>query len=187
MKKRSVVCPACGKEGAVARFPKTYRYEESGLPLVLRGGVTEVDCPHCGESLVKIEKEEQLLQVIAKAILMSPPGMTGSEMRFVRGVIGLTQELMADALRVRRATVSERESRVEALSFADELGLRLILLRKFMAFLLTPGNNRLVAEQMKELTRFSSTFIEFADQTTRKLSRRLEAELEQDDWREKRA
>lgn len=185
---RRVVCPNCGRAAASRRALSKYHYEESGLPNVwLYGGVTEVKCTACGETLLRIEKEWQLLQVIAVALLMSPRGMTGSELRFIRGACRMTQAKLASALGIsRRETIAVREAREElGLTLAEEIGLRLVLIRGFLARLKEPGGSLLSRDQRKQFTAFANSFVDFAGSMSRIPARgnpRLEASLLSDDW-----
>ena len=179
-----VACPSCGEVAAAVRHPKSYRYVESGLQdLWLHGGVTRLNCSACGEQTVSIEKESQLLQVVTMGLLMSGPRLTGPEMSFVRAAAGMTQADLARALDLgRRETIADRESKQDpGLSMAEELGLRVILIRKFLEHLWQPGHSRLAVEQIAELTTFAHAFFEMSAWTNRR-AKPLEASLQRHDW-----
>src|SRR6266487_2548097 len=91
-----LICPECGKPNASARELTKSHYRESGLDNVwLYGGVTESKCANCGKSSIRIWKEAQLLQVIAKGLLMEPRPLAGPEWRFIRRAAGMSQAQLA--------------------------------------------------------------------------------------------
>ncbi len=160
-----VICPACGKRKATASRPPMYRYRESGIPnLWLRGGVIITTCTSCKEELLAIEKEWQLLQMIGLRLLMETRPLSGFEMRFVRGAARLSQARLAELLRLRRETISERETKENPrIPFAEEVLLRLVILRAFRQHLKEKGNNFLPPSQRKVLASFAKSFGDFAE------------------------
>ncbi len=169
-----MICPGCGKRSATDRVLERYRFIESGLPNIwLKGGVTETSCSRCGESFIEIEKLWQLLQVIAVALFMKPGFLTGDEMRFLRGACEMSQAALASALRHRRATVSERETRRNpGLSVAEEVWLRLVLLDSFRKHVRSDGNGFLIAADLRALDAFGASFCREALRVTGQMSRR---------------
>lgn len=179
----SEICPKCGRPNAESRPVPTYHYHrESGLENVwLRGGVTETVCERCGQTCIRIEKEWQLLQVVALRLLMKQGPLTGPEMRFVRSACEMSQAELAKALKLgRRPTVSEREAKEKpGLTFAEELGLRLILLQAFRHYVDGVGRNFLTSEHRKTLDEFTDSFARSAIQyAERGQLEKLTAELD---------
>lgn len=160
----SVICPSCGKATATARALPAYRYKESGIPnLWLQGGVTETVCTSCRKRHIRIEKESQLLQVIALRLLTDARPLAGYEMRFLRGACFLSQAKLAEALRRRRETVAEREAKANpGIAFAEEVLIRLVLLGHFNEHLRTQGDNFLTKSQRGMLADFTKFFSEFS-------------------------
>src|SRR5262245_46274185 len=108
----TMICPSCGSAKVAVRHPATYRYREAGLDgVTLLGGVTEIECAACRNTYVHVEKEQQLLQVIALVLLVKPGHLTGRELRYLRTEMELSQADLAKALGVRRETIAERESK----------------------------------------------------------------------------
>lgn len=181
-----LVCPECGKPAASGRKLTKYHYRESGLENVwLHGGVVESNCANCGNSSIRIWKEAQLLQVIAKGLLMEPRPLAGPEWRFVRRAAGMSQVQLASAMRIsRRETIADREGKQNPkLSFPEEVGSRLILLKSFMTYLTTPGNNSLEPNQFEELMQFTGFFRDFAAEVRSiQPSHRISAAISQDRW-----
>lgn len=169
-----VICPSCGKPAATASALATYRYKESGMPnLWLRGGVTETVCASCKKKHIKIEKETQLLQVIALRLLMEARPLSGHEMRFLRGACQLSQAKLAEALRHRRETISERETKQNpGIDFAEEVLLRLVMLRHFTQQLDTEGNNFLAENQRNDLANFTKFFSDFSEKFAQQILKR---------------
>jgi len=131
------ICPACGSKDAEFSAPPEYRYRGSGLGTIrLHGGVQQIRCGACGEASVHIEKEQQLLQVLALMLLLKPGHLAGREMRYLRAACDLSQAKLAQSLDVRRETVAEREGRDNPrLDAGAEFFLRVILLREFLEHL----------------------------------------------------
>ncbi len=177
------ICPKCGKNTATVRRLPTYHYLESGLDNVwLHGGVTETRCRACGEKFVRIWKEPQLLQVIASGILMEPKPLTGPELRFIRRSCALSQGELASLLQCpRRATIADREARKNpGLSFPEEIGVRVILLKSFQKYLAKPGNSFLEPTQFEEIWHFAGTFDHFAKKVA--AQHRIQAAVQQELW-----
>jgi len=178
-----VICPSCGKQTAIATALPMYQYRESGIPnLWLRGGVTETKCSSCRKRHIRIERESQLLQVIALGLLIAPRPLAGSEMRFLRGACQMSQGDLAAALYHRRETISERESKkTPDISFAEEVTLRQILLDRFQKHL--SEHDFLSAEHRRVLATFTDFFRRFSSSYVREYkSSKLIAALD-GDWK----
>jgi len=150
------ICPRCGSASVVVRHPETYRYREAGLDgVILLGGVTEIECAACRNTYVHVEKEQQLLQVIALILLMKPGHLTGRELRFLRRGMELSQADLAKSLGVRRETIAERESKKDpALKADSEFFSRVVLLKYFLEYLEQEGNDHLGSLHRQELNQF---------------------------------
>ena len=155
-----IVCPNCGRLTATAEQQEQYEYRESGLDgLILHGGVTKFTCACSRDSYYRVEKEAQLLQVIAMALLMKPWPLVGPELRYLRGACRLTQAKLADLLKVRRPTIAEREKKlIKAMSAADDFWFRAVMLSQFHELLLKPGESHLAPQHIEELMEFTSSF-----------------------------
>lgn len=180
------ICPSCGRQTATAVALQRYRYKESGIPnLWLEGGVTETTCSFCKKKHIQINREAQLLQVTALAILEDARPLTGHEMRFLRGAAQMSQSKLAEELRLRRETIAERESKPNPrIAFADEVLFRMVILRGFLARL-SDGSNLLTRSQERRLLDFARFFSGFISNYVRELkSTRLVAVMDQGDhWR----
>lgn len=155
------ICPGCGRQTAVEQVVPDYKYRESGLPNIrLRGGVTRFACSECNGTFYKVEKEAQLLQVIAMILIMKPGPLTGPELRFIRGACDATQEQLAVALQLnRRETVAERESKDDPkLSAAEDSWFRITAMRLFSEVLLKPGRSHLEKSHRALFDKFVATY-----------------------------
>jgi len=108
-------------------------------------------------------------------------------MKFLRGACQLSQAELAEALKHRRETVAERESKkTPNISEAEETWFRLAILKAFREQLAKPGRNLLAKSHMHRLNAFTQDFskkaIELAEREIRRL--RLSMRLEQpgDNW-----
>ena len=173
------ICPGCGRPAATTRELTSYHYRESGLEnLWIHGGVTETRCGNCGVTHVRVTKEWQLLQVIAMGLLMHRGFLTGPEMKFVRRACQLSQAELAAAIKHRRATIAEREARRDPrLSLAEEILLRLVLVRSFREHLSAPNQNFLPSGHRAELDRYAQSMADSALELARQMLGRMTAEM----------
>lgn len=101
-----------------------YLYTECGLDNVLIEGISIVE-DHAGEETTTIPAIGMLHQVIAEGIVSLPAKMTGAELRFLRTEMGLTQEQLAEILKVKPLSVSRWE-RSDPITDASEMLIRLL-------------------------------------------------------------
>jgi transcriptional regulator with XRE-family HTH domain len=81
----------CKLRAAIATVEKPYHYVDSGLSNVYLIGVKYWACSQCPRQAAEIPAVEQLLNVIAKTVVMKPALMTGAEIRFLRKRVGKKQ------------------------------------------------------------------------------------------------
>lgn len=101
-----------------------YHYRECGLDNVVIEGFSLVE-DHAGEETLTIPAIGMLHSVIAEGIVSLPVKMTGPELRFLRTEMGLTQEQLAEILRVKPLTVSRWE-RSDPIPDPSEMLVRLL-------------------------------------------------------------
>jgi putative zinc finger/helix-turn-helix YgiT family protein len=83
---------------SVATEEKPYHYVDSGLPNVYLVGVKYWECDECKKQAAEIPAVEQLMNVIAKAIVMKEGMLVGDEIRFLRKRVGKKQADFADLI-----------------------------------------------------------------------------------------
>jgi DNA-binding transcriptional regulator YiaG len=175
-----VVCPNCGKRTGTAEQLKQYEYSESGLDgVILHGGVTQITCACSDDACIRVEKEGQLLQVLALALLTKPAPLEGPEQRFLRGECELTQDEMAALLKInRRATIADRERKGEKLAPADDFWFRTRVVHEFHRLLRIPGKSHLETEQFEHLLEIQRTLDQlFQELAERARKRRMSVSL----------
>lgn len=92
-----------------------YRYSESGLTNVwLENGYVEKKTPY--GTAVAVQDVHGLHQAIAMSLMDKQGRLTGREVRFLRTLMGLSQDGLAGMLRVKEQTVSlwERTGKVSS-------------------------------------------------------------------------
>lgn len=181
------LCPDCGSPEFRSRALGKYHYRESGLPNVWLhgGGVISYHCESCGRRSIAVQREPQLLQVIAVWLLMRPGGMRGYELRYLRRACGLTQEALAAKLDVLRGAVVNWEAgEIERTDRSRMLHLRMVLLREFRRALSEEGNDHLAQEHRDRLAEFQQRFAAEFGRLIKK-PKRVSATIEKGDdaWR----
>ncbi len=106
-----------------------YHYTECGLDNVFIEGMSVV-VDHAGEETITISAIGLLHKVIAEGIVMLPSKMGGSELRFLRTEMGLTQEQLAEVLKVTLLTVSRWEREENPIKDAAEMLIRLMAVER---------------------------------------------------------
>lgn len=100
-----------------------YRYTESGLDNVIIKGV-EMVTHEDGTEQVCISKIHELHRAIAHSLITRETGISAKELKFLRSEIGMTQEQLAEILKVNRVTISRWESGKEHIDSNAEFVVR---------------------------------------------------------------
>lgn len=117
-------CAECGSAMKVAR--ENVKYDGMmGLPVVL-ANVEVRRCARCGEYEVVIPRLEELLGVLAGAVIRKPTRLTGDEVRFLRKYLGWSGADFARHMGTQPETVSRWEHGAVIGPQADRL-LRLMV------------------------------------------------------------
>ena len=106
-----------------------YHYTECGLDNVFIEDMNMVQ-DHAGEATATVPAIGLLHQVIAEGIVTLPSKMSGKELRFLRTEMGLTQEKLADILKVTLLTVSRWEREETPIKDTAEMLIRLMAVER---------------------------------------------------------
>lgn len=104
---------------------EAYHYTECGLDSVFIEGMDVVQ-DHAGDDTFSIPAIGLLHRVIAEGIVLLPSKMSGRELRFLRTEMGLTQEKLADVLKVTLLTISRWEREESPIKDTAEMLIRLM-------------------------------------------------------------
>ena len=106
-----------------------YQYTECGLDNVFIEGMDVIE-DHAGEETLTIPAIGLLHRVIAEGIVLLPSKMSGQEFRFLRTEMGMTQEKLAEVLKVTTLTVSRWEREETPIKDAAEMLIRLMAVQR---------------------------------------------------------
>jgi putative zinc finger/helix-turn-helix YgiT family protein len=101
-------CTACGAPVQVAQTD--YPFEESGLRNVVLRNVGVARCEECGNEDVLIPHLDELMRVLALAVISQPYPLRGEDVRFLRKYVHMTQVQLAELLDVDKTTLSKWET-----------------------------------------------------------------------------
>jgi putative transcriptional regulator len=112
---------------------QTYHYEKalSGLDDVYLENMTVDHCQQCGDISPVFHKLPQLHKAIARAIVLRPHLLTGSEIRFLRKERGLKAKDFADLLRVDPSTLSRWENDEQPRTLQNDALVRAIYVLRY--------------------------------------------------------
>lgn len=116
-------CNTCGKGCFETSVLPEHTEDLGGVVTTLRHAVLLHRCPECGEALTEIPDMLGLVKAAALARALIPIRFSGSEIRFFRRVLDMTQPEFAEAMGIERAeTVSRWEKGVQEIGgYADRL------------------------------------------------------------------
>src|SRR5580658_8402563 len=89
----STTCSNCGSPAQEARG--VYRFQESGLSNVFLVNVAILRCSQCGNEDPVIPQLNELMSVLALAVIKKPCPLNGKEVRFLRKFLDMTGEQFA--------------------------------------------------------------------------------------------
>jgi putative zinc finger/helix-turn-helix YgiT family protein len=134
-------CSACGAAVAVVRGK--HRFTECGLLNVELHGVEIVRCAGCGNEEVLIPRMNDLMRLLALAIVSRPSRLLGEDVRFLRKYLNMTQAQLAELLDVHKTNLSKWENN------EDKIGEQSDRLIRTVAMVLGDG----LKERMEEVVR----------------------------------
>ncbi len=121
-------CYECG--GELKKTKGTHHYRESGLDNIYLKNIPINKCKKCGEYEIEIKNTEELHILISFALMLKPDALIAKEARFFRKLLGYTEEQMANALGIKRVTVSRYETSDKPLNLERDKHLRRFFLEK---------------------------------------------------------
>lgn len=111
-----------------------------GLRGVLEGRVPGVRCDQCEAETFEGRALDQMLLVVARAVLTQPRILSAEEARFLRkAVLGLTQSRLADRMGINAITVADWERGERPMSKEHDYEIRGIALASLLKRLTSVG------------------------------------------------
>lgn len=93
-----------------------FHFTDSGLPNVYLVGIKYFVCSECGNVVAEIPAIKQLMQLIARDIVLSPQDLTGEKIRFLRKRLGKKASEYAKYLGFTPETLSRIENDKQPIS-----------------------------------------------------------------------
>lgn len=108
---------------------RLYHYTESGLINVFIHGVL-IEKDDAGEDIVTIPAVNKLHKVIAEGIVLHAKGMDGSELRFLRTEMGMTQSELARLVHRDKQSIGRWERNEQEIDSNCEVIIRLLAIKR---------------------------------------------------------
>lgn len=119
-------CSSCGSVAKVVRG--TYPFNESGLKNVVLCGIELIECPNCGNVDPIIPRMNELMRVLAIAVISQPYRLRGEDLRFLRKFLGKNGKEFCELLHVDRATLSKWENNEDPVGPSNDRLIRTVVL-----------------------------------------------------------
>jgi DNA-binding transcriptional regulator YiaG len=138
-------CSACGGDAEILR--STWNFTQSGLKCVVLDGIEIIRCGNCGNEDPIIPRINNLMKVLARAVIRKPYRLEGEEVRFLRKYLRMTQDEFSCLLHVDKTTLSKWENN------EDPVGDQSDRLIRAIALALGEGLKRGQEEAIREFSR----------------------------------
>jgi putative zinc finger/helix-turn-helix YgiT family protein len=128
MTEKTAKAHECGKhlKEHTATKAKPYHFLDSGLSNVYLSGIKYRTCEKCGQQAAEIPALEQLMNVIAKSVVMKVGLLSGPEIKFLRKRVGKKAADFAELMSRTPEHFSKLETESLELSPATDKLIRLI-------------------------------------------------------------
>jgi DNA-binding transcriptional regulator YiaG len=107
-KKRTMKCSACGSLAKVVRG--SYPFTECGLPNVVLQGIELIRCSKCKNEDAIIPRVNELMRVLALAVVSKPYRLRGEDVRFLRKYLRMTNDEFARLIHIDKTNLSKWEN-----------------------------------------------------------------------------
>lgn len=119
-------CTACGATARAVRG--AYRFTECGLRNVELQGVELVRCRKCGNEDVIIPRMNDLMRVLALAVVSRPSRLHGEDVRFLRKYLHMTQAEFAELIHIHKTNLSKWENDEDKIGEQSDRLIRAVVL-----------------------------------------------------------
>lgn len=143
-------CPVCGGQD-YRQAEGLYHFTECGLDWVYLEGVEHGFCPDCDDDVVELPAPEDLLALIAKWILEQKRPLHPKEIRFLRSLVGWSQDNLAVAMGLQRLAITRWESGKAQTALHRHILLKAVWLRKYLEQTVEDGCGILKTEDLRTL------------------------------------
>jgi DNA-binding transcriptional regulator YiaG len=123
---RQTRCSECGSIAKVTRG--TYQFKESGLDYVYLKGIDLIKCHDCGTVDPIIPHINELMRVVAFALIARHYRLGGEEVRFLRKFLGKTATQFSALLSVDATTISKWENNDDPVGEQSDRLIRTVVL-----------------------------------------------------------
>lgn len=123
---RKFECSQCGAMVEVVRG--TYQFKESGLKNVFLKNIELVRCRECGTTDPIIPHVNELMRVLALAVIARPYRLSGEEIRFLRKYLGKSGTEFCKLLSINKSTLSKWENNEDRVGEQSDRLIRTIAL-----------------------------------------------------------
>ncbi len=121
-----IECTNCGASARVVRG--SYDFAESGLKRVRLQGIEMIVCDQCGNVDPIIPRVNDLMRVLAVAVIAKPYRLTGDEIRFLRKYLRMTGDEFGRLLHINRTNLSKWENGEDKVGAQSDRLIRAIAL-----------------------------------------------------------
>lgn len=126
MNMNKVSCSDCGSNATVERG--SYEFKECGLSAVVLHGIEIIHCPECGNDDPIIPAVNDLMRLLAVAVIGKPERLAGEEIRFLRKYLRKTGGEFARLLSIDKTHLSKLENDADPISNQTDRLVRMIVL-----------------------------------------------------------
>lgn len=119
-------CSNCGR--TARRTRGNYLFRESGLKNIVLTNAEIIKCDRCGNQDPIIARMDDVLKIIALALVNKPCGLCGEEIRYLRKYLGMGGDTFASYLHTDKSVLSRWENNREPVGSKSDLLIRAIAL-----------------------------------------------------------
>jgi DNA-binding transcriptional regulator YiaG len=120
-------CANCAASARIVRGD--YKFNESGLSNVTLKGIELIRCEECGNEDPLIPHANELMDLLAVAVILKPHRLIGEEVRFLRKHAEKTLEEFAKWIKVDKTTLSRWENDQQSIGEQSDQLIRLVAIQ----------------------------------------------------------
>ena len=117
-------CSACDNKASIVR--ERYRFSECGLPNVVLLGIEVIRCAKCGNRDPIIPRVNDLMRLLAVAVVAMPQKLAGEEVRFLRKFLKMSGDDFSSLIHVDKTTLSKWENNEQAVGDQSDRLIRAV-------------------------------------------------------------